>query len=65
MLVHICRNPLNMTFMNTYKSNKGVEDRGMTPKLKKGIEEAERACREGRCITCNSKEELNSFLTSL
>ncbi len=51
--------------MNTYKSNKGVEDRGMTPKLKKGIEEAERACREGRCITCNSKEELNSFLTSL
>ncbi|MDE6638744.1 MAG: type II toxin-antitoxin system Phd/YefM family antitoxin [Muribaculaceae bacterium] len=43
----------------------GREELVMTPALKKRIEKVEKACREGRCITCNSKEELNSFLDSL
>ena len=43
----------------------GKEEFVMTPALQKRIDEAEKACREGRCITCSSKEELNSFLESL
>ena len=43
----------------------GREELVITPALQKRIEEVEKACREGRCITCNTKEELNSFLESL
>ena len=43
----------------------GREDLVMTPALKKRIKEVEKACREGRCIICNTNEELNSFLESL
>lgn len=43
----------------------GKEDLMITPALQKRIEEAETACREGRCVTCRTKEELEAFLESL
>ena len=43
----------------------GREDLTITPALQKRIEEAEAACREGRCISCSTNEELDSFLDSL
>lgn len=45
--------------------NVGKEDLMITPELQKRIEEAETACREGRCVTCRTKEELEAFLESL
>lgn len=41
------------------------EDLTITPELRARIEEAERECREGRCVTCTTKEELNTYLDSL
>lgn len=35
------------------------------PALRKRIEEAKQACGEGRCVSCRTEEELNSFLDSL
>ena len=35
------------------------------PKLQARIEEAEKACREGRCVACSTKEEIESYLNSL
>ncbi|MDE5880705.1 MAG: hypothetical protein K2J78_08285 [Muribaculaceae bacterium] len=43
----------------------GREDLTITPALQKRIEEAERACREGRCVSCSTPEELESFFDSL
>lgn len=43
----------------------GREDLTITPALHKRIEEAERACREGRCVSCSTNEELESFFNSL
>jgi tryptophanyl-tRNA synthetase len=37
----------------------------LTPELKERIEEAERECREGRCVTCKTKDELVEYLESL
>jgi PHD/YefM family antitoxin component YafN of YafNO toxin-antitoxin module len=43
----------------------GKEDVLLTPELQKRIKEAEDACREGRCVTCKTKDELVSFIESL
>lgn len=45
--------------------NVGREDLVITPEMQKRIEEAERECREGRCVTCRTKEELETFLEAL
>lgn len=45
--------------------NVGREDLMITPALQKRIEEAEAACREGRCVTCRTIEELDAHLDSL
>jgi len=37
----------------------------ISPKLQARIEEAERECREGRCVSCSTMAELDSFLDSL
>lgn len=37
----------------------------ITPELQARIEEAEKECREGRCVACRTMDELNSFLDSL
>ena len=43
----------------------GSEDLTITPALQKRIEEAEKACRDGRCVSCSTTEELDSFFNSL
>lgn len=43
----------------------GREDLMVTPELQARIAEAENACKEGRCVSCRSKEELENFLDSL
>lgn len=45
--------------------NVGREDLMITPALQRRIEEAEMACREGRCVTCSTIEELDAHLDSL
>lgn len=45
--------------------NVGREDLVITQEMQKRIEEAERECREGRCVTCRTKEELETFLEAL
>lgn len=45
--------------------NIGTEDLMLTPELQARIDEAEKACREGHCITCSTKDELETFLNSL
>lgn len=37
----------------------------ITPRLQERINEAERECREGRCVTCSTHEELEKYLESL
>ncbi|MDE5611142.1 MAG: hypothetical protein K2I90_03885 [Odoribacter sp.] len=43
----------------------GKEDLMITPELQARIDEAERSCREGLCVTCNTKEEIENYLNSL
>lgn len=43
----------------------GREDLMITPELQARINEVEKECREGRCVTCYTKEELNQYLDSL
>lgn len=43
----------------------GREDLSITPALQKRIGDAERACREGRCVSCSTQEELDAFFNSL
>lgn len=43
----------------------GPEDLTISPALQKRIDEAEVACREGRCVSCSTIEELDSFFDSL
>lgn len=45
--------------------NVGREDLIVTPELQARIDEVERAAREGKCVTCATKDELNSFLDAL
>ena len=43
----------------------GSEDLMITPELQVRIDEAEKACKEGRCVVCKTKDELEDFLNSL
>lgn len=43
----------------------GREDLMITPELQARINEVEKECREGRCVTCSTHEELNQYLDSL
>lgn len=43
----------------------GREDLMITPELQARIAEVEAACKEGRCVSCQTKEELDNFLDSL
>lgn len=43
----------------------GREDLMITPELQARIEEAEKNCREGRCVTCSTPKELDRYLDSL
>ncbi|MCH5243559.1 MAG: hypothetical protein J1F29_01520 [Lentimicrobiaceae bacterium] len=43
----------------------GKETLTISPQLQARIAEAEKACREGRCVTCNTKEEIENYLYSL
>ena len=45
--------------------NVGEEELLITPEMQRRINEAERECREGRCVTCRTKEELEAYLESL
>jgi hypothetical protein len=37
----------------------------ITPELQKRIDEARKAYRDGKCVSCRTKEELRAFLDSL
>lgn len=43
----------------------GREDLMITPELQKHIDKARKAYQEGDCVSCRTKEELESFLDSL
>lgn len=43
----------------------GQDDLMISPKLQARIEDAEKACREGRCVACRTKEEIENYLNSL
>ena len=43
----------------------GREDLMITPELQARIDEVERACREGRCVTCRDEAEPDGYLDSL
>lgn len=43
----------------------GREDLVLTPELQAQIEEVEKACAEGRCVSLASHEEIDNFFNSL
>lgn len=43
----------------------GKEDLMITPELQARIDEAEKSCREGQCVICSTKEEIENYLNSL
>lgn len=43
----------------------GNEDIMLTPELQARIDEAEQACKAGRCVSCSSMDELDDFFNSL
>lgn len=43
----------------------GREELMITPEMRVRIDEAEKACREGRCVTCDTADEIENFLNSL
>lgn len=43
----------------------GREDLIITPELQVRIDEAERNCREGRCVACYTQEDIDRYLDSL
>lgn len=43
----------------------GREELMVTPELQSRIDEAEKACREGKCVTCKTKDEIVNYLDSL
>lgn len=43
----------------------GREDLMITPELQARIDEAEKSCREGKCVKCSTHEELDRYLDSL
>lgn len=52
---------------NRFYALVSVDREGMTvtPRLQARIDEAEKECREGRCVTCRTKGEIVKFLDSL
>lgn len=45
--------------------NVGREDLIITPELQARINEVEKACREGCCVSCASPDDLDRYLDSL
>lgn len=45
--------------------NVGKEDLMMSPELQKRILEVEKECREGKCVSCNTKEDITRYLNAL
>lgn len=45
--------------------NVGKGDLAITPQLQQRIEEAEKSCREGRCVTCRTGEEIEAYIDSM
>ncbi|WP_336525958.1 hypothetical protein [Bacteroides acidifaciens] len=43
----------------------GREDLTITPELQARIDEAEKNCRDGRCVICSTPDELDRYLDSL
>ena len=43
----------------------GREDLMIPPELQARIDEAERNCREGRCVACDTQEDIDRYLDSL
>ena len=43
----------------------GKEDLMLTPEMQNRIDEVEKACKEGQCVTCSTHEELDQFLDNL
>jgi antitoxin (DNA-binding transcriptional repressor) of toxin-antitoxin stability system len=43
----------------------GREELTITSELQSRIDEAEKACREGKCVTCKTKEDIINYLDSL
>lgn len=43
----------------------GVEDASISPQLQKRIDDARKAYKDGKCISCKTKSDLNNFLDSL
>lgn len=43
----------------------GREDLMITPELQARIDEAERNCREGHCVVCDTHEDIDRYLDSL
>lgn len=56
--------PIEETNRNTWRKEKHKRA-VLTPKLLKVIEKSRRQIANGKCITCNTKEELNAFIDSL
>jgi hypothetical protein len=50
---------------NIEKNNNNNNDNRVTPELKERIEEAEKACNEGKCVTCMNEAEIKEYLDSL
>ena len=43
----------------------GRENLMLTPEMQARINEVEKNCKDGLCVTCNTKDELKSYLESL
>lgn len=43
----------------------GNDDLMLTPEMQERIKEVEKSCRDGLCVTCSTKEDLDSYLDSL
>ncbi len=43
----------------------GREDLILTPELQQRIEQAQEQCRQGECVVCKTKEEIENYLQSL
>lgn len=45
-------------------SSVGKDDLIMNPELQKRILEVEKECREGKCVSCNTKEDITRYLNA-
>lgn len=46
-------------------SSVGKDDLIMNPELQARILEVEKECREGKCVSCNTKEDITRYLNAL